>query len=236
MAVVAHWLGGHAKQRRVEGKSIHIEGSPGSLWSSRAERLASFGKDQGPAENILVLDATPDLTSLGVHVALTGTDWGEQAGVYAYVDEGNWVKLVVESGQEGAAALIFAEQHNFVPRVVGKVPLTAPVAGAALRLTMQEDGTAVAEYSEEMDSTGAGTWRLVPRGLGWLTPGELEAAGLERGRLELDDPRAEERSLCALPHPHGWRFALLVEQWTERKQMPVVTFSLLDDVDIEVQE
>jgi len=52
-------------------------------------------------------------------------------------------------------------------------PLTAPVAGAALRLTMQENGTAVAEYSEEMDSTGAGIWRPVPRGMGWLHPGSL---------------------------------------------------------------
>ena len=86
-------------------------------------------------------------------VTLTPSSWGEQAGIFWYLDDSNYVKLVVEGGRDpaGSASVVFAAEEGGVARVLGKVPLTMPSSPESadalptqtLRVELSADGTSV---------------------------------------------------------------------------------------------
>ena len=79
-----------------------------------------------------------------VSVTNDAKHYGEQAGVWLYADDDNYVKFVIEGMRDGTVQLVVAAECAGVPQVVAKVPLpcvsTAPVT---LRLELSSDGQSV---------------------------------------------------------------------------------------------
>ena len=82
--------------------SALLHGSGGSSWTTRAARIAKKWPDVGPPENMVSLEK--QARSWEVKVTLQPRSHGEQAGLYAYVDEKTWVKWVVEGARPCLAA------------------------------------------------------------------------------------------------------------------------------------
>jgi hypothetical protein len=99
---------------------------------------------------VLSLETQP--SSLSVAVECTNNVYNEQAGLYAFLDERNWVKLVKEGAQqEGTTMVIFAYQIDGVPVISGKLELgstTKVPRRTFLRLERMESlGSMVASVS-----------------------------------------------------------------------------------------
>ena len=191
--------------------------SSGSSWTSREARVQRGWPDVGPPQNIVRLLSmdTPPPREWEAQLSVQPRTSGEQAGLYAYADEGSWVKLVIEGQADGGVCLVFASQHAAVPFVTGNLPLPDYRGSCWLRLTADDAGGVVASY-RLTDSS----WAMVPRGLGWLNAHEIEHARAEQavaedattGRLELGDPRGGLRAFCRLPEA-DWTAALVTEQF-----------------------
>ncbi len=52
-------------------------------------------------------------------------EWGQQAGLFWYVDDNNYLKLVLEGMKDGGCAVVLAGEKNAVPAVIAKVPVAA---------------------------------------------------------------------------------------------------------------
>ncbi len=52
-------------------------------------------------------------------------EWVQQAGLFWYIDDNNYLKLVLEGMKDGGCAVVLAGEKNAVPAVIAKVPVAA---------------------------------------------------------------------------------------------------------------
>lgn len=181
-----------------------LHGSGGSSCSTREARVAKGWPDVGPPENIISLAPDSQPRAWEATVSLLARDHGEQAGLYAYVDETTWVKWVAEGAGNGKTQLILASQCSGEPSIDGKLLLDS--FGGTISLRVEVSGqTATASYREP-EQPG---WTPMPRGTG--------------GWLAADDPRGRDRAIS--PLSPGWRAMLVTEQWAPDKPPAEVRFT-----------
>jgi hypothetical protein len=186
------------------GSGLLVVGSRGSSWLSREIRVAKGWADVGPPDNIYTLSAEqPKQWEAQLWASPRG--YGEQAGLYAYTNESEWVKFVVEGAGEAGAMLILAWQQDRKPFISGKLT-GIPYAGRiSLRLTVTDDGSSLVGHFR---FPGDKAWTEMSRGQGYLE--EHEKVGRDF-RLQEGDPRGAAAALA--PLPTGWRASLVTEQW-----------------------
>jgi len=119
--------GTDAVRRSSEG--LEWKMLPGGLWGT------VFADSPPP----LMLRDTTGASAWEVSVqfpAPPGT-WGEQAGLFWYIDDNNYLKLVVECMKDGTYAVVFAKEQNCEPGVCGKIALEEDDVEDALRLRLE---------------------------------------------------------------------------------------------------
>lgn len=145
------WLreaGGRWRAERDSGE-LRVAMDAGSLWGD-------FGREN-PASNTLVRRHTDaggaEVYATEVSVVAVGEDFGEQAGLFwlsagdggaaggsTSIDDGVWVKLVVERLKRGRKVVFAVQDAKTGPRVVAKVdlpPAAVRDADAPVRLRLE---------------------------------------------------------------------------------------------------
>eukprot|EP00301_Raphidiophrys_heterophryoidea_P011097 c16603_g1_i1.p1 GENE.c16603_g1_i1~~c16603_g1_i1.p1 ORF type:complete len:225 (-),score=62.57 c16603_g1_i1:81-704(-) len=134
----------------------------GSIWGSPESRLKNFGADDGLAKNILVQETgaqAGEKVQGVVTIEFVPDNYGAQAGILVYKDDGNYVKFVIEGNKTGGAMILLAEQINFNPRVVNKVDVsTDTFATTQLALTIQDNALISAQYRPVSSDNSNSEW------------------------------------------------------------------------------
>jgi hypothetical protein len=130
-------------------------------------------------------------------------EWGQQAGLFWYIDDNNYIKLVLEGSKDGSCAVVLAGEKSGSPVVIAKVSVaTSDVflpggAGMRLRLEVNEDGSVTGMFQQR----GSPCMRLVGRGLGYeelVSPARVQVGiGAHGGSLTTSE-LSESSGRCAL--------------------------------------
>lgn len=87
------------------------------------------------------------------HVAFNPKSFGEQAGLFWYIDDNNYVKFVVEGMKDGSVAFVFAHEMSGNPIVVRKEKINEKLLSASpshlnriLRLEFDSSTTSFKAY------------------------------------------------------------------------------------------
>jgi len=130
------WVREDAPAWNLGCDGIALTARPGGIWGQ------VFADIRAPP---LLLRPLEKANACEVTVAMPPTpgQHGEQAGLFWYVDDNNYAKLVVEWGSEGTASVVLAREQDGTPAVVGKAALEAEeaVAPIRLRLELSADGS-----------------------------------------------------------------------------------------------
>jgi regulation of enolase protein 1 (concanavalin A-like superfamily) len=140
------WVREDPKAWRIDDDGLHVRALPGTLW------LAA-----NSAKNVL-LRAVPDANgfTLEATVANAPAQGGEQAGLIAYRDDDNYVKLVKEF-LDGKQWIVLAREEGAKGAPVAKIPVDGK-APARLRL---EITATEAIASAQADAGDAGEWKPI---------------------------------------------------------------------------
>jgi len=107
---------------RAERKHVHTRTDGLGLDSVHGGIFGSFFKD-APAKNMLGRKVWPDVGVMEVTVEMETRNWGEQAGIFFYYDDDNYVKLVLEGMKDGKTGIVLAREEAGSPSVVKKIKL-----------------------------------------------------------------------------------------------------------------
>lgn len=105
-----------------EDGALSIFGKTGSIWGTREFRLEHFHVDEPPVVNIfLANDGDNSVRGFSLDVKCFPKIHGGQAGIVYYVDDLNYVKLVLEGNKSGGTMIILAVQADGEAEVSHKV-------------------------------------------------------------------------------------------------------------------
>ena len=103
--------------------SISLRTLPGSIWGTHESRRR-VGFSYSPAvSNIFVFKnvVASTITAYSLDVQYAPSVWGDQAGILIYIDDLNWIKLVIEGNRINNVDVILAKSVDGKPDVIGKV-------------------------------------------------------------------------------------------------------------------
>lgn len=150
MASLIEWRGvswsvvreSRASWRLTSEESIlEIEGMEGSIWGTPELRLSQYGSSEEPVQNIFCFEGAP-FQSFSATVCILPLKHGAQAGILVYVDDMNYIKLVVEGDKNGGTMIILAAQIDGLPSVLAKIEHVENDGSRAfcLSFNLTEDG------------------------------------------------------------------------------------------------
>jgi hypothetical protein len=105
---------------------LSLFGIEGSIWGTREFRIQQFHVDEPSVRNIFLtstssINAEVPFSSFSVEVKFIPLKHGSQAGIVYYIDDMNYVKLVLEGDKLGRTMVILAVQHHGEPEVIYKL-------------------------------------------------------------------------------------------------------------------
>ena len=127
-----------------KGDALHIRALPGTLWGERNDARNLLLR---PAESV----GEGFVVEITVHNAPEGQ--GEQGGLFWYVNDGTYIKLIKEC-LEGSVWIVMAREVDDQSALVNKIPWDADRAHLKLAL---EEGRAI---GRARDPEG-GDWHVV---------------------------------------------------------------------------
>lgn len=124
------WLREEHAAWRFGADAVEFPTTPGGLWGS------AFNSQPTPA---LLLRPLADANACEVTVTMPPGPggFGEQAGLFWYVDDDNYIKLVVEWMRDGSTKVVLAREREGQPEVIGKADLDEDEAEAPVRLRLE---------------------------------------------------------------------------------------------------
>jgi hypothetical protein len=192
--------------------SVVIKSQAGSFWATAEFRKETWNDTSLAPRNLRILNQRSQPESLSISVECTNNFYGEQAGLYAFQDSSNWVKLVKEGAEQpGTAMIVFAYQIAGSPFISGEIQLgqTTNVPRKTL-LRLQIVGNVFAASV----STDGAAWQPVLRKGGYKRP---ISAGVPNKVQEGD---AECNNLASAPLPSGdWRYAMVAHSFEDEQEV-----------------
>jgi regulation of enolase protein 1 (concanavalin A-like superfamily) len=127
------WLRPNEAHQEISSRGpLRIRAQAGGIWESAFAR--------NPAGNFLFRALPAGCGGVEARVKLMASSYGEQAGIFWYQDDNNYVKLVIEGMKDGTAALVLAAESGGQAAVCGKIPLGKNEESQTLRLEMGANG------------------------------------------------------------------------------------------------
>lgn len=127
------WLREENASWHLGDDGLEIQIKPGGIWSR------VFSELPGPPVLLRTFDGA-NAFEVTVTMPSTPGKRGEQAGIFWYIDDDNYAKLVVEWDGDGTASVVFAQEDNCEPTVCGKASLDGDAAYEPIRLRMELSG------------------------------------------------------------------------------------------------
>jgi regulation of enolase protein 1 (concanavalin A-like superfamily) len=129
------WIREAPESWKSDGSCLELEGLAGSIYGTPEFQEATFGQKSPLVQNIL-LNSAPLKESVSVNVEFTPKIFGAQAGIVLYVDDDNYIKLVLEGNQTGGSMIVLGKEVNGEPNVVGKVDAVAFTKSVSLKISV----------------------------------------------------------------------------------------------------
>ena len=139
------WLREDPKGWRADEKGLSVRAMKGTLWKSAND-----------ARNVLLRAIPQGASEYALEVTVTSQPaaGGEQAGLIAYRDDDNYVKIVRES-LEGKRWVVFGREIDAKGEMINRLPIDAE----SVRLRLVITPTKVSGYV--LDDAAAGEWKQV---------------------------------------------------------------------------